>query len=208
MGAGSGGRAPTSPPTPPQPLDYDRDPKNVAPVPAGLTLTDITKQLNDKVRAREITGFSVTGVPRGSRAEIFLLALLFGMARRARWGAEADVVTAIDWPPKSGGPAPRGRITVRIDRGGAASAELIATGPVPAVAQATFAAGVARLTGPDFGFASVTGWSGQNAAKDAAEVSVVIAAFDLLKSRAPPERLGPHRRGVDQGAVALREPGR
>ena len=40
---------------------------------------------------------------------------------------------------------------------------------------------MARLTS-DFGFASVTGWSG---GKAAAEISVVIAAFDLLKSQAP-----------------------
>ena len=148
-----------------------------------MTLADVTKLLNDKKQARQITGFSVSGVPRGSRAEIFLLALVFALAQRARWGTEADIVTAIDWPPTSGGAAPQGRVTVRIDRGGAASAELIATGPVPAVAQTTVTAGVARLTG-DFGFESVTGW-GANPTKDAAEISVVIAAFDLLKTRAP-----------------------
>jgi hypothetical protein len=123
-------------------------------------------------------------VQPGSHAEIFLLALLYGMADRSRWGKESDILTAIDWPPRPGALAPQGQVTVRIDHQGAASAELIAAGPVPAVAQMTVAAASAQLIA-DFGFTSVTGWSGQNAAKDAAEMSDVVAALQLLKSHAP-----------------------
>ncbi|HEU4386648.1 MAG TPA: hypothetical protein VFV34_02540, partial [Blastocatellia bacterium] len=159
-------------------------PKNVAPVPQGQTAAGVRSLLNDKVRRGDITRFVVTGVQPGSRAEIFLLALLYGMADRNRWGKESDILTAIDWPPKPGDLAPQGQVTIRIDHQGAASAELIAAGPVPAVAQSTFAAASAQLTA-DFGFTSVTGWSGQKPAKDAAEISDVLAALQLLKTRSP-----------------------
>jgi len=183
-GSGSAGSGSAQQQAAPQPPDYDRDPKTIPAVPAGQTAAGITTLLTNKKRAGDITNFRVLGVAAGSQAEIFLLALLFGMASRTRWGSEADIVTAIGWPPKGGGPAPQGRVTVRIDRQGAASAELIAAGPVPPVAQTSAAAGTARLTA-DWGFASVTGWSGQNPAKDAAEISDVLAALELLKSKAP-----------------------
>jgi hypothetical protein len=131
-------------------------------------------------------------VQPGSRAEIFLLALVFGMAQRSRWGTESDIVTAIDWPAKPGALPPQGRVTVRIDPQGAASAELIATGPIPAVAQTTAADGSAKLIS-DFGFASVAGW--KDTPKDATEISDVLAALELLKSRAPQDV--PALKGVD-----------
>jgi hypothetical protein len=182
---------PTAPPLP-RPLDYDRDPKNVAPVPPGQTAASLTTLLKDKVKSGDITGFAVRGVQTGSRAEIFLLALIYGMAQRSRWGTESDIVTAIDWPAKPGDPPPQGRVSVRIDAQGAASAELIATGPVPAIAQTTVADGSARLIS-DFGFASVAGW--KDTPKDAAEISDVLAALELLKSRAPQDV--PALKGVD-----------
>jgi hypothetical protein len=188
-GAGSGGGSaaggPAHAPAPaPDPSDYDRSMQPMPAVPPGLTLRDITAQLNGKVPG-EISGFSVRGVTAGSHAEIFLLALLFGYAQRTLRGWEYDIVTAIDWPAKPGDPAPQGRVTVRIDRRGVATAELLAAGPVPTVAQTTFTSGVARLTGPDFGFSAVTGWPGTDPQKDTREISDVIAALELLRGRAP-----------------------
>jgi hypothetical protein len=185
-------RQPPTAPPPPRPLDYDRDPKKVAPVPQGQTAATLTALLKDEVKKGDITAFAVRGVQPGSRAEIFLLALIYGMAQRSRWGTESDIVTAIDWPAKPGALPPQGRVTVRIDDQGAASAELIATGPVPAVAQTTVAAGSAKLI-TDFGFASVAGW--KDTLKDAAEISDVLAALELLKSRASQDV--PALKGVD-----------
>jgi hypothetical protein len=185
-------RQPPAAPPLPRPLDYDRDPKNVAPVPQGQTAASLTTLLKDKVRTGDITGFALRGVQTGSRPEIFLLALIYGMAQRSRWGTESDIVTAIDWPAKPGDPPPQGRVTVRIDAQGAASAELVAAGPVPAVAQTTAADGSARLIS-DFGFASVAGW--KDTPKDAAEISDVLAALELLKTRAPQDV--PALRGVE-----------
>lgn len=199
-GSGSGSAQQTATQQPAaQPLDYDRDPKSIPAVPAGQTAAGVRTLLANKKRAGDITGFQVLGVQANTEAEIFLLALLYGMAARSRWGSEADIVTAIGWPPKGGGAAPQGRVTVRIDRSGAATAELLAAGPVPAVAQVSAAAGAARLTA-DWGFASVTGWSGQNAAKDAAEISDVIAALELLKREAPQDV------GALQGVELMRVP--
>ena len=178
-----GARTP-NPGTPPEPPDYDRDRTVAPPVPAGLTRARITELLDGKVKTRDLTAYAVRGVPRGGPGEIFLLAVIYGLAKRAQWGTESDLVMPIDWPAKPGGPAPQGRVTVTFDRSGSATATLIAAGPVPQVPQTTYAAGVARLTGPDIGFASVTGWSGTGA-RDAAEISTVLAALDLLRARAP-----------------------
>lgn len=81
---------------------------------------------------------------------------------------------------------------MRIDPQGAATAELVAAGPVPAVAQTTVATGSAKLIA-DFGFASVTGW--KNTPKDDEEISDVLGAMALLKARAPQDI--PALKGVD-----------
>jgi hypothetical protein len=175
---------PTTAPPPPRPLDYDRTPFRLPLVPQGHTAASVTTLLNGKVKAGDIASFAVKGVRSGSNAEIFLLIVIYHLGQKTRWGTEADIVTAIDWPAKPGGPPPQGRVTVRIDSQGAASAELLTAGPIPAVAQTTVAAGSAKLIA-DFGFAAVTGWSGQNPTRDAAEISDVLAALELLKSRAP-----------------------
>lgn len=178
----------TAAPPPLRPLDYDLRPVQLPLVEAGHTAAVITKLLDGKVKTGDITAYSVKGVTSGSSEEIFLLAAIYYLGKRSRWGSEADIVTAIGWPAKRGDPAPLGRVTVRIDAHGAASAELIAAGAVPAVAQMTFAAGSAKLIA-DFGYASVTGWSNRNPTKDAAEISDIVAAMELLKSRAPQDVL-------------------
>jgi hypothetical protein len=169
--------------TPPRPLDYDRGVhRGALEVPRGVTKASITQGLNDKVKAGALKGFNVKGAPSGSDTEIFLLVLIFQLARQTNWGTESDIVSAIGWPAKQGAAPPQGLVTIRIDAQGNATAELIAAGGVPAVTQTTAAAGSARLTS-DFGFASVTGWG--TTSKDAAEISDVVAALELLKRRAP-----------------------
>jgi hypothetical protein len=175
-------RPSTAPSLPPRPLDYDRAVRRLELLQPGATKDQITKALNDAVKAGEITRFEVRGVPAGSIAEIFLLDLIRRMGKKARWGTEADIVTAIGWPARPGGLPPQGQVTVRIDPQGAATAELIAQGPVPAVAQTTVADGTAKLAS-EFGFAAVRGWG--DTPKDAAEISDVLGALELLKRRAP-----------------------
>lgn len=175
-------RPSTAPSLPSRPLDYDRAVRRLELLQPGATKGQITKSLNDAVKAGEITRFEVRGVPAGSIAEIFLLDLIRRVGKKARWGTEADIVTAIGWPTRPGGLPPQGQVTVRIDPQGAATAELIAQGPVPAVAQTTVADGTAKLVS-DFGFAAVRGWG--DTPKDAAEISDVLGALELLKRRAP-----------------------
>jgi hypothetical protein len=169
-------------PPPAQPLDFDRDIARLKTLDRGVTVDSITKVLKDDVKNGAIASFAVTGFKSGSPAEIFLLAAVHAFSGKSNWGSESHVVAPIDWPVGAVTP-PQGRIIVRIDPRGAASAELVGAGPVPAVAQTTFAAGSAKAIA-DFGFATVSGWSGRGP-NDDAEISDVLAALELLKRRAP-----------------------
>ena len=110
--------------------------------------------------------------------EIFLLAMIWRFANRTNWGMERDILADIGWPAQPGDPAPKGQITLRIDWQGVATAELIARGPLPAVARTDVAAGSAKLIA-DFGFSAVRGFN------NADEISNVLGAMELLKRRAP-----------------------
>ena len=71
-----------TPAAPPAPLDYDRDTLTPPAVPPGLTLARIKGELDGMVKKSEITSYAASGVPRGKPAEIFLLALIFAVAKR------------------------------------------------------------------------------------------------------------------------------
>ncbi len=147
-----------APPTPPGPLDYDRSVGSLPMPKPGTTAAQVTQALDDNVTKGKIRSYAPPkGTVAGSAAEVFLLWTLLLLGERARWGTELDILTAIGWPAKAGDPTPQGQVTVRIDRNGAATAELIAAGPLPAVAPTTLVDGAKRLRN-DFGFASVTGW--------------------------------------------------
>ena len=179
-----------TPPPLPRPLDYDR-----ATLPRPLDLPDkkddvakVTELLLGRVKEGEITSFKPKGAPSGSDAEVFLLFVIYQLATQSKWGTEADIITAIGWPTKTKPTPPPGLVTLRIDSQGAATAELIAAGPVPAVAQTDVAAGSTELKNR-YGFASVTGFT------DAGEISDVLGAMALLKARAPKDI--PALKGVD-----------
>ncbi len=176
-----------APAAPPPPLDYDRAAHPLGLLPKGHTVATMTKALNDKVTAGDITSFSSQGFTAGGNAEIFALGVIFQLGRKTRWGTEADLVTAIDWPAKPGDPAPQGRITLRIDTKGAAVAELIGAGPIPAVAQFTVADGTTKLIA-DYGVAAVK--DDGTASWSDAEISDVIAAFALLPGADKPALKG------------------
>jgi hypothetical protein len=174
---GTGTTTQPAAPPPPPPLDYDRTSYSLPALSTGQTGANLQKLLGDKVKAGDITSFSASNVKSGTNAEIFVLFALWALSKKSRWGTETDIVTAIDWPAKPGDPAPQGRITVRIDTRGAASAELVGAGPVPAVAQTTLAAGSAKLK-TDFGFSAVK--DDGTAAWSDTEISDVAAALAML----------------------------
>ena len=159
------------------PLFYDRDAHSLQPLPVGYKLKDIQANLNASIAAGEIKSATAVGVTPGSTEEIFVLYVAWAWGKKKRWGTEADIVTAIGWPPKPGDPAPVGRITLRIDDQGAATAELLAAGPVPASAQATVAAGSKQLIA-DYGFKSVK--DDGTATWSDPEISDVSAALAML----------------------------
>ena len=172
-----GATAVSSPPSTPAPLKYDFRAHPLKPLPAGSTLADIKLELKKKIDAGEIKSATAIGVTAGSTEEIFVLYALSNLAEKTRWRTEADLVTAIGWPAKAGDPEPQGRVTVRIDDQGAASAELVAAGPVPEPPQMTVAAGSAKLK-TDYQFASVRD-DGSVRWTDA-EISDVVAALALV----------------------------
>jgi hypothetical protein len=149
-------------------------------------------ELQKLVAKKTISTFSPIGVKSGSDEEVFLLDAIRFLSGEVKWGTETHLIAPIGWPPKGGGAAPQGQIVFRIDSKGAASAELIARGPVTAVSQTSFADGEDKLL--KFGFASVTGWTGTKPS-DAAEISDVAAAMDLLETRAPQDKAA--LKGVD-----------
>jgi hypothetical protein len=112
--------------------------------------------------------------------EISLLYTIYQFANRNNWGQEKDILADIWGPAKPGDPAPKGKgqITLRIDWQGVATVELIARGPLPAVARTTVEDASRRLKS-DFGFSEVEGF------KDPDEISDVLGAMQFLNKRAP-----------------------
>jgi uncharacterized protein DUF4157 len=159
------------------PLKYDFRAHKLKPLPAGFTLADIKLNLKKKIDAGEIKSATATGVTAGSTEEIFVLYALWNLAEKTRWGTEADLVTAIGWSAKAGDPEPQGRVTVRIDGQGAASAELVAAGPVPKPPQTTVAAGSTQLK-TVYKLASVR--DDGTARWTDAEISDVVATLAML----------------------------
>jgi hypothetical protein len=132
----------TAQPQTTQPIHYDRTAHHrEKPLDPALKARDVRALLDAEVNKGdrgEITSYELKGRISGN-AEIFLLALLYSLAQRSRWGTEADVVTDLDWPSNTSPTPPRGRATVRIDAKGAASVELIGLVPVSQVSQQTTA---------------------------------------------------------------------
>jgi hypothetical protein len=178
-GTKSGKPPPANPPPAPAPtpLKYDFRAYKPTPLPPGFTLADVKLNLKKAIDAGEITSATATGVTAGSTEEIFVLYALWYLAEKNRWGTEADLVTAIGWPAKAGDPEPQGRVTVRIDDRGAASAELVAAGPVPRPPQTTVAAASARLKA-DYKLASVR--DDGTATWTDAQISDVVAALAMV----------------------------
>jgi len=71
-------------------------------------------------------------VQAGSDEEIHLYWVIATLGQEARWGSEADLIVQTAFPPKGGGAAPKGRVTLRIDGQGNATAVLVGAG-VPTV---------------------------------------------------------------------------
>lgn len=162
----------TAPPSTLQPLEYDRTAHYAQPVNRAQTVANVRNLLAVKVKNNDITSYALKGAISGNE-ELFLLSLLYGLAQRTRWGTEADIVTAINWPAKPGDTPPKGRVTVRIDHRGAASVELIARGLGPPVSQQTTVGALEA----NFKLASVTD---DTAKWTPAELNDVGAALAML----------------------------
>lgn len=181
VGGSSGqSRTPPSGAPPAAVLRYDTASYRIAAPTKATTLAT----LNADVKAKQTAtppelGPTVTvlGVTAGSQAELFVWNALVQLGTRARWGTEVDLVTAIGpAPTKPPGPAPVGRVTIRIDAQGNAAATLVAAGPPAAVPLfPDLKAAIAAMQ--TLGFAAVKDGS---ASWTLAELSKVHAALSRL----------------------------
>lgn len=157
------------------PLRYDRSWYSSLSVPDEA----LTEAWMESRMKKIFTTHTVKGIPVGAPKEtrLFLLYLLEEVADRKNWGAEQDLVAPIAWPAKKGDPAPVGRVTVRIDKLGNASAELVAQGPVPKAPQTTLAAGSTLLI-DTYHFSGVS--DDGTATWSDSDISDVVEALKLL----------------------------
>ena len=157
-------------------LDYDRDTIPAPAQPAGLTTAGVRAQLDQKRRAREISSYSVRGVPPGSPNEPYVLAGLLGFAEKRFWNREFHRL--IDLGPSGPGKvAQRGQAIIRLSAQGAASIELVSQAGIPVGRSVALPDAISQLK--VLGFHDVIGWS------SADELSQVLAAVQLLRDRAP-----------------------
>ncbi|MGH4012694.1 MAG: hypothetical protein ACRDSL_01885 [Pseudonocardiaceae bacterium] len=178
-------------PPPGQVLRYDTTAYTVTP-PAPLTgttpaarsretqqrMADFTREVQRKQAAKPPElgpTVTVAGVNRGSTEELFLWNVLVQLGTNNRWGTEVDLVTDIGWAPAAAQRAPVGRVTLRIDGQGNATATLLAAGPVPAVlAFPDLNTAIAALR-QTFGFASVRDGSARWIPADLAKVHAALS---------------------------------
>jgi hypothetical protein len=138
---------------------YNTGAQRFSPPAKGTKMSDIRDQIKAKQDQKPDPDLgktvSVAGVTAGSDEEIFVWNVLLQRAERQFWGGEIDVVTEIGPPPKGGGAAPVGQITVKIDGQGNATAELLNRGAVAVPGKFTDKKAAIDALKADFGFSSV-----------------------------------------------------
>lgn len=140
-------------------IEYDTTAHTITPPSPGTKLTTIQAAIKAKQDAKPDPDLGPTvhvkGATKGTAEEIYVWNVLLQLGRRDRWGSEVDVVTPVGPAPKSGGNPPVGKITLRIDLKGNATAELLEHGPVAPVGAAKTRAEAEKSLKADFGFAAV-----------------------------------------------------
>jgi len=161
---------------------YDNSDYTFPPPPPGtkrdVPIAEIKKKQAGKSPELGKT-IKVEGVAKNTEAEVHLYWIIARLGRRSRWASEVDLVTQVGFPPKTGGPAPKGRVTLRIDGQGNATASLLGSGAATVAATFTSKAdGIKRLKA-SFGFADV---KDGDASFTLDELNKVQAALSRLSS--------------------------
>ena len=174
--------------------DYDVTSITLTPPDAPITLAEAKQLATDQVTNGELTQVAIAGAKAGSEAEIMLWVILSQVGAKSQWSKEVDLVTSIGWPAKAGDPSPLGKVTVRVDDKGAATATLVSTGGVAVPTTYTKRADAEKALKASYGIASVTDG---DAPWTVAELNLVVAAFKKL----PATEIGALK-GVDLRRVA------
>ena len=157
-------------------LKYSRTRRTLTAPDPMWTEEALEKLLKPIFRSVSVTGVTVS-MPKETKA--FLLYTLYELSNTSNWGQEHDVVAPISRAAKLGDPDPAGRVTVRIDEQGNASAELVASGPVPTSPPMTIEDATAKLK-TTYGFAAVRN---ETAKWSAEQLSDVVAAMALVPEK-------------------------
>lgn len=161
-------------------INYDTDGHLLSMLPAGTKLATVKASVDALKNATppEITDATVSGVTPNSDEEIFVWNVIAQLGRKARWGSEADLKTAIGFQPPKSKP-PIGMVTLRIDLTGKASAELLKGSVATGTVFATVADAITKLKA-DFGLSAVTNasatWTTEELGKVYAALSTMSAA--------------------------------
>lgn len=151
---------------------YSREAITLPSPPAGMAVKDFKAQLQLKIKAGDITGYSISGVKPGDPEEIYLYNALILLATNKRWGSELDLITEIG----SG----KGKVTVRFDSSGKAEAILIGkSAPVVPAAFAKVSDASAALVAK-YKLVKVVGEKGRSWSID--ELNKVLAAWGRLSA--------------------------
>lgn len=167
-------------PGPHKNINYDKVGHPLPMLPKGTTVSAIKVGIDvlKDSKPPEITDAVVLGVASGSEAEIFVLNVIAQLGRKERWGSEADLQTAVGFTPANG-KAPIGKVTLRIDLAGKASAELLKGSVAGGTSFADLADATAKLK-TDFGVSAVTNGS---ATWTLEELGKVHAALSTMSDR-------------------------
>lgn len=174
---------------------YDNTAYPIVPPPAGTKRDVPIAEIDGKKGAKPPElgqTIKVEGAAVGTDTEVHLYWVIAKLGTRSRWGSEVDLVTQVGFPPKGGGAAAQGRVQLRIDGAGNATASLMGTGP--AVVAATFADKPA----------AIAGLKATYGLKDVVDGDKAFTPEDLNKVHAAFQRLSAGERAALKGVVLKR----
>lgn len=164
-------------PSPHKNVNYDTGGHMLAMLPTGTKLAAVKASV-DALKAAtppEITAATVSGVTAKSDEEIFVWNVIAQLGSKDRWNSEVDLETAIGFQPAKS-KAPVGLVTLRIDKAGKASAELIKATVATGTTFASFTDAVNKLKA-EFGFSEVTNGSATWTTEELGKVHAALSTM-------------------------------
>ena len=169
-------------------MHYETGTQVFNPPAPGTKMSHIRDQIKDKQDKKPLPDLGKTvranGVKAGSDEALYLWNILLQRAERKFWGSEIDAVTRIGPPPKGGGSAPVGQVTVQIDGAGNATVSLIRRGAVSVPAGFSDVASAKAALIRNFGFSAVKNGSATWSLADLTKVHAALSRLSAAEKTA------------------------